>query len=40
MFYIDFGDFSKEPHLFVFLENFLFSVFDFPGATGLKKGQG
>ena len=38
------GDNSQFPHLFginpVFPENVFFSVSDFPGASGLQKGQG
>jgi hypothetical protein len=41
---IDFGDFPNNPISFGFLTLFVrkcfFSVFDFPGAMGLKKGQG
>jgi hypothetical protein len=42
MFYNDFGDFLNNPPSFgsnsVFLEKCLFSVLDFPGASGLQKG--
>jgi hypothetical protein len=40
---IDFGDFPNNPLSFSFnslCQKMFFSVFDFPGATGLKKGQG
>ena len=44
MFYNDLGDFLNNPPSFgsnpVFPENILFSVSDFPGASGLQKGQG
>ncbi len=40
----DFGDFLNNPLSFgsnsVWQNTPLFSVFDFPGATGLEKGQG
>jgi hypothetical protein len=44
MFYKDFGDFLNNPPTFgsnfVFQKNVFFSVLDFPGASGLQKGQG
>jgi hypothetical protein len=44
MFYNDFGDFLNNPPSFgsnsVFQKNVFFSVLDFPGASGLQKGQG
>jgi hypothetical protein len=43
MFCIDFGDFPNDPLFFGFnslWQKMLFSVFDFPGARGLGKGQG
>ena len=44
MFYNDFGDFLNNPPSFgsnsVFQKSCLFSVLDFPGASGLQKGQG
>ena len=43
MFYNDFWEYSFISHLFgtnhVFPENVFFSVSDFPGASGLQKGQ-
>jgi hypothetical protein len=42
MFCIDFGDFPNNPLSFGLTlcgKKCFFSVFDFPGATGLKKGQ-
>jgi hypothetical protein len=43
MFYIDFGDFLNNPLSFGFnsiYHKMFFITFDFPGATGLEKGQG
>jgi hypothetical protein len=44
MFYNDFGDFLNNPPSFgsnfVFQKNIFFRVLDFPGASGLQKGQG
>ncbi len=44
MFYIVFGDFLNNPlssgSNYVWQKTHLFSIFDFPGATGLEKGQG
>jgi hypothetical protein len=43
MFYIDFGNFLNNPLSFGFnslWQKTFFSVFDFPEATGLEKGQG
>ena len=44
MFYNDFGDFLNNPPSFgsnsVFQKPSFFSVLDFPGASGLQKGQG
>jgi hypothetical protein len=43
MFYNDFEDFLNNPPSFgsnsVFQKNVLFSVLDFPGASGLQIGQ-
>jgi hypothetical protein len=44
MFCIDFRDFPNNPLTFGFKylwqKNTFFSVFNFPGAMGLEKGQG
>jgi hypothetical protein len=41
MFCIDFGDFPNNPLSYGFnslWQKMLFSIFDFPGATGLEEG--
>jgi hypothetical protein len=44
IFYNDSGDFLNNPPSFgsnsSFLENVFFRVLDFPGASGIQKGQG